>query len=119
MRDRAQRTGLRGPISGLAARIAALLVAALGALAPGIAAAEELRALDRPDDSGGVIFVTALGVIALFTLAGLGYLYRQERGIVWWYQRPEPAADHGEHADHAAPPARPASHGGHSSPSGH
>ena len=119
MRDREQRAGRRWPFFGPAARIAVLAFAALGALAPGIAAAEELRALDRPDDSTGVIFVTALGIIALFTLAGLGYLYRQERGIVWWYQRPEPAADHGDHADHATPPVGASSHGGHSSPSGH
>lgn len=91
------RTGLER-LSRATGRLAlfatALVIAAAAALAPEVAVAAD-RALERGEDSGLILWATVLATGALFLIAGLGYLYRRERGLDWEFQKPD--APHDEH----------------------
>lgn len=53
------------------------------------------RAMERGGDWELIVFLTVLGVGALFLMAAVGYLYRRERGLDWQFQQPE--APHDDH----------------------
>lgn len=71
-----------------------VVLAALPSLA--MAAGAEDRALAAAADSGTVLLLTALGVVAVLAAASLGYLYRRIRGaeLEWEFQRPDPDDGH-------------------------
>jgi flagellar basal body-associated protein FliL len=84
----------------------ALAVGLVVGVLPASAAAQEAegRAVAAPADASAIMLVTLLVVGVLILLAGLGYLYRRERGLDWEFQKPEePHGDeHGvEHAESA------------------
>lgn len=83
-------------IRRFAGRPGAAVVGALGALAPAVALAEESasRTLDRPEDWGTVMLVTALGAVGLGVVYTVGYLYRRKRGLEWEFQKPDPPREH-------------------------
>ena len=73
-------------------RLAAAGVGAAVATWPVLAAAQDggSRAVGVADDFWKVALVTALGVGALLAMAAIGYLYRRERGLAWYFQLPDP-----------------------------
>jgi len=86
----------------LTARVAALAAGAVAAATPLIAAADETphyadpasRVLGLPGDSVTIGFATVGGLLALFALVAVGYLYRRERHLDWEFQKPD--APHGD-----------------------
>jgi hypothetical protein len=84
-----------------------LLAATLGVTAaamPHVVAAEHgpSRALSTPDDTATVVLFTALGIVALFGVSSIAFLYRKQRGLRWDYQLAEGTLSEGEGetADH-------------------
>ena len=71
----------------------ALAVGLLAAAVPGIAVAQS-RELDTSDDAIGVIAITALAILGLLLVAGIGYMYRRERGLEWDFQKPDEPVHH-------------------------
>lgn len=102
------RTAIRTAIPARGVRASLWLLALAGGLAlgflPDLAWAAEpatttFEAADRGMTAGedwSLIFgATILGVLALFALSGIGYLYRRERGLDWEFQKPD--APHDDH----------------------
>ena len=76
----------------------------------------EGRGVPMPADMSTIVFMTLLGLTALFVVLAIGYLYRRERSLDWDFQAP--AVPHDDHHDapaagHAAPAAAPAAAGHH------
>lgn len=55
------------------------------------------RALPAAGDTMSVALIAVLAVLALFLIAGLGYLYRRERNLEWDFQRPDTPHDGAHH----------------------
>ncbi len=79
---------------------ASILAGAAWALSPAAALAQESRALDAADQAGGTVIVTAVGVLALFAAAGVGYLYLRATGLEWDFQRKELPPEPGSGGHH-------------------
>ena len=78
-----------------------LLGAALGVTAaalPHVAAAKHdpSRALELPGDTGVAVALTALGIVALFAVTSVAFLYRKQRGLSWDYQLADGTLSEGE-----------------------
>ena len=77
-------------------RLAAIASGAAWALVPALAAAQESRALGAPEQAAGAVVMTVAGVLVLFAVAGVGYLYLRLNGFEWDFQRrelpPEPGS---------------------------
>jgi len=78
-----------------------------------VAAAQEgLRELETPADTTQAVAFAVLGVLGLFGVSSIGFLYRRQRRLRWDYQLPEgwlseghgvdPDAAHDEHSDAAS-----------------
>lgn len=80
--------------------LAGMLAGAAGAFLPAVAAAQESRALDATDGAGGAVILTAVGVLALFAVAGVGYLYLRANGLEWEFQRKELPPEPGSGGHH-------------------
>ena len=80
--------------------LVSMLAGAAWALWPAIALAQESRALDAADQAGGTVILTAVGVLALFALAGVGYLYLRASGLEWDFQRKELPPEPGSGGHH-------------------
>jgi hypothetical protein len=79
-------------------RLAGFAAGTGAALLPLIAGAQSAtggRATDAPADFDEALALTLLGLVGVFVLATLGYLYRVKRGLSWRFQ--EPDAPHDEH----------------------
>lgn len=84
-------------ISKVTARASALAIGGLAAALPLIAAADEVpqyaeatnRGLGLPGDGVMIGFATVGGLLAVFAVAVLGYLYRRERHLDWEFQKPD------------------------------
>ena len=91
-------------LSALRGRLLAATLGAAAAAMPYVAAAEHdpSRALAVPGDTGTVVALTVLGIVALFAVSSLAFLYRKQRGLSWDYQLPDGALSEGqgEPADH-------------------
>lgn len=94
-------------VAHLSAMRGRLLAATLGVTAaamPHVATAKHdpSRALAVPDDTGMVIALTALGIVALFAATSVAFLYRKQRGLSWDYQLADGTLSEGEGepADH-------------------
>ena len=97
MRVAAHLSAVRGRL------LAATLGVAAAAMPHVVAAADDpSRALAVPGDTGTVIALVGLGIVALFGLGSVAFLYRRQRGLRWGYQLPEGALSEGqgESADH-------------------
>ena len=81
-------------------RVATVLAGASAALAPTLAAAQENRALDAPDSASGAVLITVAGVVALFAVAGVGYLYLRASGLEWNFQKKELPPEPGSGGHH-------------------
>ena len=69
------------------------------ALVPALAIAQEHdRSLEAAGDFWSVGFYAVLGVGALFLISSIAYLYRNERDLLWDFQKPD-ADGHGETHD--------------------
>ncbi|MQC16918.1 MAG: hypothetical protein DWG82_01630 [Chloroflexi bacterium] len=93
------RTALR-----LTTLLTAFGVALAIAVVPGIASAADPvgmtfdaadRSMEPGIDTQMIVWVTVFSVLALFAVAGIGYLYRRERGLDWEFQKPD--IPHDEH----------------------
>ena len=80
--------------------LAGTLAGVAGALLPALAVAQESRALDAGDGAGGAVILTAVGVLALFAVAGVGYLYLRANGLEWDFQRKELPPEPGSGGHH-------------------
>ncbi len=99
----AWRTAIRSNgIGRVAIRVPLLLVAVVVvstiSILPDVASAAEpvgmtFEAADRSMEPGSdvqmILWVTVFSVLALFAVAGIGYLYRRERGLDWEFQKPD------------------------------
>ncbi|MCY3655324.1 MAG: hypothetical protein OXG95_01780 [Chloroflexi bacterium] len=88
-------------VAHLSAMRGRLLAATLGVTAaamPHVAAAKHdpSRSLAVPDDTGMVIALTALGIVALFAVTSVAFLYRKQRGLSWDYQLADGTLSEGE-----------------------
>jgi hypothetical protein len=83
-----------------ATKAAAAGVGAAAALLPSLAAAQQSRALDTPDDAVGTVLVTVGAVVALFAVGSLGYLYLRLRGLEWGFQEKELPPEPGSGGHH-------------------
>ena len=102
MRVAAHRVARRaGAVRG---RLLAATLGVAAAAAPHVAAADHdpSRALATPDDTATVVLFTALGIVALFGVSSIAFLYRKQRGLRWDYQLAEGTLSEGEgeSADH-------------------
>lgn len=77
-------------ISKMTARASAVATGVLAAALPLVAGAEETRRwLGLPIDGVMIGFATVGGLLAVFAVATLGYLYRRERHLDWEFQKPD------------------------------
>lgn len=82
-------------ISKMTARVSALLAGGVAAALPMIALAAEpaagpaSRSLGLDADATKIAFAALGGLLALFGVATLGYLYRRERHLDWDFQKPD------------------------------
>lgn len=77
-------------ISKMTARASAVATGVLAAALPLVAGAEETRrGLGLPIDGVMIGFATVGGLLAVFAVATLGYLYRRERHLDWEFQKPD------------------------------
>lgn len=71
-------------------RLTAMVAGGAYALVPALAIAQEHdRSLDAAGDFWTVGFYAVLGVGALLLLSSIAYLYRNERGLSWDFQKPD------------------------------
>ena len=89
-------------IGRLALVVAVLGVACAVALFPGATSAAEPaevtfevadRSLGLDTDWQTAFWASIAGVVALFALGAVGYLYRRERGLDWEFQKPDAPHD--------------------------
>lgn len=88
-------------VAHLGAMRGRLLAAALGvtaaALPHAVSASDGAsRALEVPGDTGTAIALTALGIVALFAVTSVAFLYRKQRGLSWDYQLADGTLSEGE-----------------------
>lgn len=85
-------------LSAMRGRLLAATLGVMAAAVPHVAAAkhEPSRALAVPDDTGMVIALTALGIVALFAATSVAFLYRKQRGLSWDYQLADGTLSEGE-----------------------
>lgn len=84
-------------ISKMTARASALATGGLAAALPMLVTADEVpqyaeaanRGLGLPGDGVMIGFATVAGLLAIFVVATLGYLYRRERHLDWEFQKPD------------------------------
>ncbi len=84
-------------IAKFTARVSAVAAGGLTAALPLLAGAAEVpeyaeaanRGLDLPGDGVMIGFATVGGLLALFAVAAIGYLYRRERHLDWEFQKPD------------------------------
>lgn len=84
-------------ISKMTARASALAAGTLMAALPLVAGAKEPadamevadRSLGLPGDAVGIGFAAVGGLLALFAVVAVGYLYRRERHLDWDFQKPD------------------------------
>jgi len=81
-------------------RVAAASLGAAAALLPSLAAAQQSRALDTPNDAVGTVLATVGAVVALFAVSSLGYLYLRTRGLQWGFQEKEVPPEPGSGGHH-------------------
>ncbi len=102
MRVAAHRVAMHG--RAMRGRLLAATLGVTAAAVPYVAAAEDgsSRALATPDDTAMVVLLTALGIVALFGVSSIAFLYRKQRGLRWDYQLAEGTLSEGEgeSADH-------------------
>ncbi len=83
--------------SKMTARASALAAGVLAAALPLFASADETpqyaeaveRGLGLPGDGALIGFATVGGLLTIFSVAALGYLYRRERHLDWDFQKPD------------------------------
>lgn len=83
-------------ISKVATRVSGLAAGLMAAGLPLLASAKEPQAVQTAErglglsgDSVLIGFATVGGLLALFVVAALGYLYRRERHLDWEFQKPD------------------------------
>ena len=84
-------------ISKMTARASALAAGTLMSALPLVAGAKEPagamevadRSLGLPGDAVGIGFAAVGGLLALFAVVAVGYLYRRERHLDWEFQKPD------------------------------
>lgn len=84
-------------LSTMTARASALLTGGLASALPLLATAAEVpesaevanRGLGLPGDGVMIGFATVAGLLGIFAVAALGYLYRRERHLDWTFQKPD------------------------------
>ena len=81
-------------------KAAAAGIGAVAALLPSLAAAQESRALDAPDDAVGTVLATLGALVALFAVGSIGYLYLRLRGLEWGFQKKELPPEPGSGGHH-------------------
>ena len=70
-------------------RVAGAGIGSVAALLPSLAAAQESRALDAPDDAVATVLATVGALVALLAVGSIGYLYLRFRGLEWGFQKKE------------------------------
>ncbi|TAJ21043.1 MAG: hypothetical protein EPO65_02255 [Dehalococcoidia bacterium] len=82
-------------ISKMTARASAVFAGGIAAALPMVALAAEpvagpaSRSLGLSGDATKIAFAMVGGLLALFGVATLGYLYRRERHLDWEFQKPD------------------------------
>ncbi|MXW35209.1 MAG: hypothetical protein F4X26_08065 [Chloroflexi bacterium] len=91
-------------LGAMRGRLLAVTLGAAAAATPHVVAAssDSSRALDVPGDTAVAVALTALGIVALFGVTSVAFLYRKQRGLRWDYQLADGTLSEGEgeSADH-------------------
>lgn len=84
-------------LTKMTARASALLAGGIASALPLLATAAEVpetaeianRGLGLPGNGVMIGFATVGGLLAIFAVVALGYLYRRERHLDWTFQKPD------------------------------